>query len=85
MSATNLTLKQTVVQPVKVSKKIFQVTKMTGNSYFVEHKIIDIVAAIMPSFKLVYFIMFINFCIVYFEPFHLTYFIVSQAEILKEV
>ena len=54
MTATKLILNQTAVQHVNASKKIFQVTKMTRNSYFVEHKVIDIVAAIMPSFKLVF-------------------------------
>ena len=68
MSATNLTLKQTAVQLVKVSKKIFQVIKMTDNHYFVEHiseigtfgKMLHFETAKMSSFKLVlvYFVFF---------------------------
>ena len=48
MSATKLTLKQTAVQHVNASKKIFQVTKMTRNSYLLSSQNI--------KFKLLFFI-----------------------------
>ena len=72
MSATKLTLKQTAVQHVNASKKIFQVTKMTGNRYFSEHiseigilgKMHHFVAAYTSSFKLV---------LVYFDLFSRTF------------